>query len=226
MRRSSPISTCDKLDKLNRDFLWGHDEKSSKIHLVDWDTICLSKSEGGLGIRKARHMNQALLAKVSWRITDGEKSLWADMMRNKYLKGRVLLDTKTKAIDSSTWKGICHDMKVVKKGIRWVVGNGQKALFWRDNWNGEGSLLDWATQPITSTDLNSKVEDYLEDFGWDVSKLRQVLPMDIIHRITPIHVGRTYGREDSIIWGADQKGTFSTKSAYWLSTNHDYRERD
>lgn len=44
-----PISTCDKFDNANRDFLWGHSEKNSKTHLVAWDSVCHRKEEGGLG---------------------------------------------------------------------------------------------------------------------------------------------------------------------------------
>ncbi|KAK3221017.1 hypothetical protein Dsin_014987 [Dipteronia sinensis] len=29
-----PTETCSKLDKINRNFLWGHTEESKKMHLV------------------------------------------------------------------------------------------------------------------------------------------------------------------------------------------------
>lgn len=40
------ISICDKLDKLNRDFLWRHNEEKAKIHLVKWYSVCKPKSMG------------------------------------------------------------------------------------------------------------------------------------------------------------------------------------
>ncbi|KAK2640989.1 hypothetical protein Ddye_022752 [Dipteronia dyeriana] len=46
------------LDKINRDFLWGSNLDKRKIHLVKWDTMCLPKKLGGLGIRKMKWMNQ------------------------------------------------------------------------------------------------------------------------------------------------------------------------
>ncbi|KAK3193440.1 hypothetical protein Dsin_024750 [Dipteronia sinensis] len=40
-----PIEVCNKLDKLNREFLWGHSVDQRKIHLINWETTCLPKSK-------------------------------------------------------------------------------------------------------------------------------------------------------------------------------------
>lgn len=53
-----PISICDKLDKMNRDFLWGHNETSTKVHLVKWGFVCKPKFMGGLGLKQTHLMNQ------------------------------------------------------------------------------------------------------------------------------------------------------------------------
>ncbi|KAK2642352.1 hypothetical protein Ddye_024115 [Dipteronia dyeriana] len=46
----------------------GSNSDKRKIHLVKWDTVCLPKKLGGLGIRKMKLMNQSLLAKIGWRL--------------------------------------------------------------------------------------------------------------------------------------------------------------
>ena len=60
-----PVSTLKKLDSLSRSFVWGGGQ-----HLVAWGKICKSKTEGGLGIRKSRDINKALIAKVGWRLVE------------------------------------------------------------------------------------------------------------------------------------------------------------
>ena len=60
-----PVSTLEKLDSLSRSFVWGGGQ-----HLVAWGKICKSKTEGGLGIRKSRDINKALIAKVGWRLVE------------------------------------------------------------------------------------------------------------------------------------------------------------
>ena len=43
----------DKIEKLQRDFLWG----DSKSHLVRWEKVCAPVENGGLGIRKFTTFN-------------------------------------------------------------------------------------------------------------------------------------------------------------------------
>ena len=45
-----PIHLCEKLDKINRDFLWGLTREKKKLHLVGWSKIIKPKEEGGLWI--------------------------------------------------------------------------------------------------------------------------------------------------------------------------------
>ena len=45
-----PSQLCEKLDKINRDFLWGSSTEKKKLHLVGWSKIIRPKEEGGLDI--------------------------------------------------------------------------------------------------------------------------------------------------------------------------------
>ena len=49
-------------------FLWIGAEENKRYHLVSWDNFYLPKFHGGLGIRKIRHLNNALLGKKIWHI--------------------------------------------------------------------------------------------------------------------------------------------------------------
>ena len=55
-----------------------------KQHLVSWGKICKPKSEGGLGIRLAKEMNIALLAKLSWRLLNTQDGLWVKILRKNF----------------------------------------------------------------------------------------------------------------------------------------------
>ncbi|KAL7207488.1 hypothetical protein ACSBR1_029440 [Camellia fascicularis] len=81
-----PANVCKDMDRLNKNILWGDVGTSKKIHLVNWATVCNSKKLGGLGIRKAKDSNLALLSKLGWKLLSGESCLWARIWKNRNLQ--------------------------------------------------------------------------------------------------------------------------------------------
>ena len=79
-----PNHLCEKLDKVNRDFLWGSSMEKRKLHLVVWNKVIRPKAEGGLGMQAARAKNIALLAKLNWRLYQDKDSIWAKVLLGKY----------------------------------------------------------------------------------------------------------------------------------------------
>ena len=58
-----PKLVCSRLEKIQRDFLWGGGNLELKPHLVNWKTVCFEKNKGGLGVKNLSKLNQALLCK-------------------------------------------------------------------------------------------------------------------------------------------------------------------
>ena len=48
-----------RLEKIQRDFLWGGRTLDSKPYLVKWDTVCYDKRRGALGVRGLHSLNKA-----------------------------------------------------------------------------------------------------------------------------------------------------------------------
>ncbi|KAL5785608.1 hypothetical protein ACOSQ2_008000 [Xanthoceras sorbifolium] len=216
-----PNDMCCRLDKVNRDFLWGHTVDKKTIHLVNWRTVCTPKGNGGLGIKSTKLMNQSLLAKAGWRILQGDKGVWSQLLTCKYLNNANLLTPgdSDKSVCSNTWKGIKFGAKLLSSGINWRIGNGNSVHFWTDVWASDcGSLANHAAVALNDTLLSEKVKDYVVEAGWNLRKLATVLPWNIIHKITKIHIGNI---PDKIIWGGCSKGNFSVKTAYNLMLDSD-----
>jgi len=58
-----PVAVADRLERIQRNFLWGTSEECFKYSLVAWEKVCFPLETGGLGIRKLVHFNKALLGK-------------------------------------------------------------------------------------------------------------------------------------------------------------------
>ena len=69
-----------RIEKIQCDFFWGGINEEFKFHLVSWNKICSLISEGGLGIRSLRLMNQALLRKRLWRFANEKEAWWQSMV--------------------------------------------------------------------------------------------------------------------------------------------------
>ena len=54
---------CARLEKIQRDFLWGGDTLEKKSHLVNWSAVCVDIRQEILGIRSLVALNKALLGK-------------------------------------------------------------------------------------------------------------------------------------------------------------------
>ena len=81
-----PLSgkVANRMEKLQRDFLWSGINGNSKLHLVNWAQVCKPLQVGGLDIRRLRSFNSALLQKWLWRYGMETDALWRRVNEVKY----------------------------------------------------------------------------------------------------------------------------------------------
>ena len=83
-----PTHVANKLEKLQRDFLWSGIGDTKKFHWVDWRLVCSPLKEGVLGIRKLSYFNQALLGKWLRQFGVERDYFWRRVIYVKYGEGR------------------------------------------------------------------------------------------------------------------------------------------
>ncbi|KAG7579838.1 Ribonuclease H domain [Arabidopsis thaliana x Arabidopsis arenosa] len=220
-----PASTLKKLDQISRDFIWGSTVEKRKQHLLAWKKVCRPKREGGLGIRSAKNMNKALLAKIGWRLLHETGSLWAKILRAKYKVGDP--HDKTWAVVksnwSSTWRSVTLGIReVIFPGLGWVVGDGNTIHFWTDKWLTATPLLDLALIPVPVEMVDARARSYWSNGrGWDLSRLSVYLPENVRMMLTAVVVDTVTGARDRLSWGENADGKFTVKSAYSRLTRED-----
>jgi hypothetical protein len=79
-----PKHVAEKIEKLQRNFLWGGLEDGFKHHLVGWNTLCCPLANGGLGVRRVAVINRTLLGKWMWWFGREETHLWRRVIFAKY----------------------------------------------------------------------------------------------------------------------------------------------
>ena len=71
------------------------------MSLAAWDQICRPKEKGGIGLCKTAAVNTAFQCKLVWKILTNNESIWARILRSKYLHNPDFFHTKIKQGDST-----------------------------------------------------------------------------------------------------------------------------
>lgn len=221
---SIPISIQNKIDALNRNFLWGHDENTKKLHHINWDTIAKPKIYGGLGIRKANHINAAFMAKIKWNVLTKNNNLCSSVLRIKY--GDNL--NRNNNSKSFIKRSIDKDNNIFKQNIAWNLGNGNSINFWSDSWLDCGPLRNFFIGPLNYNDENRKISSFLDhNNNFITSLITFNFPKDIINLILSTPFDLSHSLPDTLSWSLNGNGIFTSKSAYYsLFNSHPVEKLD
>ncbi|CAH9106024.1 unnamed protein product, partial [Cuscuta epithymum] len=208
-----PLDLCRELEVMMNGYWWkGKSEKG--IRWRNWDSLCKPKKYGGMGFRKIRDFNLAMLAKQAWKLQTEPESLVSRVFKARYFPDGSYVTAKIGGSPSFIWRSLFEVQNIIKKGSKWRVGNGNHINVWRDSW-----LPDKVNPKITSVCvegleeatvaglLNSKGED------WDLDILKDLFNERDIDLIRSIPISNRLV-EDRLIWSGEQNGCFSVKSCY------------
>jgi hypothetical protein len=135
---SIPVAVLHKMDRRRRSFLWnGDNEATSAQSLIAWERVCLSKDQGGLGIKNLGLQNVCLLLKLLHRLHCSLESAWADWVRK-----HASLANLEGALFGEHWN-VLRSLLPLYQAITVVdVEDGKDTSFWYDAWHNEDALAD------------------------------------------------------------------------------------
>lgn len=136
-----PKRLCIELNMMLAKFWWGNNQKTNCVHWCSWEKMRDQKDRGGLGFRDFDCFNLALLAKQGWRLIQNPRSMVAMIFREKYFRSSSFLEAKLGHCPSLIWRSIWNATELLRKGLRWRVGNEKNIKIWGQKWIPSSSTL-------------------------------------------------------------------------------------
>jgi hypothetical protein len=208
-----PQGMCDDLDRIVRRFIW-KGTGDTGMHLVGWNKITQPRRYGGLGVRIARFQNVSLLGKLVWEILHSPTKLWVNIIKEKYLKGRFILNTSI-AGGSVIWNSILKVVYMLRDGFTLKIGDGS-SKFWYDPWVFKDKLSSLIPF-VDIHDIALQIKEVWMHGKWNLEDLYTNIPgyvKDAILQIKPYLVNDI---PDVWVWHGSCSGIFTVKDAYeWL----------
>ena len=141
------------------------------------------------------------------------------MLKAKYFPNSVACEAELGSRASYAWRSIWTAKKVVDRGSRWCIGNGERVRIWKDKWIPSPELFT-VTSPIgthTGMELESSLVD-VERGGWDEGKVKNTFLPHEAELILSIPISARL-LDDSLIWAWTSNGRLIVKSAYKVAQN-------
>ncbi|XP_043717838.1 uncharacterized protein LOC122665764 [Telopea speciosissima] len=175
-----PATTIVSMERWMSNFIWTGESEKTRAITVKWDTMCKPKNEGGLGIRRLREVNFALLAKFAWAIRSGSSNL-AIFIRCRLVNKDGTL--KSHVNPSTILTGLKKFWSFVQNEERWVVGSGESIRFWYDRWIGNQSIEELLQPGRIPINLSAKISDFLEDNKWELPQVESRALQSVFNKI-------------------------------------------
>lgn len=119
-----PVGLCREIEIALNEYWWtGMIGNGKGMRWRSWNGLSVPKCKGGLGFRRLREMNLALLGKQAWRLITKPDSLLARVLKSKYYPQCSFLDATMRSNPSFIWQGLMEVQNVLKRGCRRSIGN-------------------------------------------------------------------------------------------------------
>lgn len=214
---------CNQISEMICRYWWSNMDKEHKIHWVSREHMMLPKKDGGLGFRDLHVFNRAMLARQAWRLANAPNSLCARVLSAKYYPSGQIIRAVPKDGMSYSWRSILKGVQLLREGVIWRIGNGEKVNIWNDPWIPRGKSRKPATPQRRNVILH-KVSELINpvDGDWDEDLIKQTFNEKDAEEILQIPISE--GNEDWLAWHFDKRGLFSVKSAYRVAIETDARK--
>ena len=143
---------------------------------------------------------------------------WQQILRNKYLGSKLLVQVQWKSGDSHFWTSL---IKVKRDFLRFgtfIIKDGSQVRFWEDTWLGNSPLHDQYPQLYNivrkkQDTVPNVLRTQISNLSWrrDIIGNKLMMWNNLVSRLSTIDLSQ---ERDDFKWNINQTGVFSVKSHY------------
>lgn len=214
-----PKGTCEEINSVIANYWWSKGTCKRSMHWVAWNRMGISKNKGGLGFRDIECFNLALLGKQVWRLLQAPDSLTARILKGRYYSDTNILNAGPGNKPSFIWKSLLEGRNLLRKGLRFLIGNGNETNASLDPW-----LPTDPPRPPRFLDDNPADIIYVKDLIdtrtklWNREVLERSVAAEDINHILRLKLSSTTS-PDLLGWHYTDSGLYTVKSGYHFAIN-------
>lgn len=210
-----PKSLCKELERMMNSFSWSSNDRNRRgIRWLSWTNMSMSKGAGGLGFRDLYGFNLALLGKHCWSFLNDPNSSVVRVFKARYFNNTSLFEATRGGGVSFIWSGLWQAKEALKKGFKWVLGNGEEIRIFDDPWiRGKEHFMADNTYAGTSREMKVCELFIPGEKEWDNIKVNNLFTIVDAKAILAIPIPRNQV-PDRIAWIFSNDKKYSVKSGY------------
>ncbi|WZZ65076.1 hypothetical protein YC2023_076446 [Brassica napus] len=190
-----PKACVDRINSLCSMFLWKGNIEGLNSARVSWDTVVLTKRQGGLGVKDLYTWNKACTLRLLWLLFFRPDSVWVQWFKEVILKGSVYNYWTTTPKQSYSWlvNKLLKLKQVVFPLIKLRLQNGETARFWSDNWTPFGDLHTHlsGTNSRLGIPLHATVASLYGNGTWSLPPARSEAQIELYVYLTTVELNST-----------------------------------
>ena len=164
-----------------------------------------------MGFKDLKAFNLALLGKQCWRQITKEHSLFHKIFKSRYFKYGSFMNAELGNNPSWAWRSLLEGRKVLEKGLKWKVGDGESISIQADPW-----LFNQYPYYLPPNGCHNRnlilVKQLIRDDGcWNEDMIRDQFLPEIADSIL---LKQPTGEKDELLWSMNKNGVYSVVSGY------------
>ncbi|CAJ2642045.1 unnamed protein product [Trifolium pratense] len=211
-----PESLGDELEKMINSFWWGSNKSSGRgINWLRWEKLAMRKEYGGMGFRHFYGFNLAMLGKQGWHLLTNHDTILSRIFKAKYYPKTGFLEANLGHNPSYVWRSIHASQVVVRRGLKWRLGNGNNINVWKQPWLRDDHQTHVTTEMITGREDMRVAGLVNNNTGmWNHDLVQQIFNERDVAAISKIPLN-LLTQDDEQIWRYSKKGIYTVRSAYY-----------